>query len=201
MSFVPFPDGTVEIHFNGQLDGIPVQNVLGAKLFTGAATYTDGLALAAALHAFFVAENWFTQITPNYEQENIEVVDLSSASGWTADLVTGSVGTNAGGQVQSQVAMVVTLQTAKRGRSYRGRNFVPGLATAALLNSKEWNPAAQTQWDNYYSDLIASIQAAGWTPVVLSRIQAKAELALGITTPIVSVRANAKLGTIRGRLT
>lgn len=200
MAFVPFPAGTVEIHLNGETDTVPTQNVIGAKLITGAAVYTDGVALAAALHAFFVSETWFTHVTPNYIQTNIEIIDLTSASGWTASLTTGSVGTATGPAVQSQVAMVVTLQTAKRGRSYRGRNYVAGLPSSGLLSSKEWSPGQQTQWNELYSDLLFTIQASGWTPVILSRVQGGVELGTGVATPIANQRANAKLGTIRGRL-
>lgn len=201
MAFIPFAPGVVEVHINGFLDGIPCQNVLGAKFVTGAATAIDGTALLNSIHTFMVGANWYTHLTTNYIEQGLEAIDLTSASGWTAAVGTVVPGTNAGAPTQSQVAMVVTLQTAKRGRSYRGRNFVAGLPATGLLDTKTWNTGTIAVWNEIYADLVFAIQTAGWTPVVLSRIQDKVPLAEGITTPIASVRANEKLGTIRGRLT
>lgn len=200
MAFIPFPAGTVEVHLNGTLAGIPVQNVLGAKFFTGAAGPLDGHALAVAIDNWYVAATYFSSIGNDYTQNDIEVIDLTSASGWVANLVTGRVGTAGASVVQNQVAMVVTLQTARRGRSYRGRNYLAGLPQSDLVSPSEWSLAAISTFETYYGNLMNAIQTAGWTPVVLSRVQGGVPLVLGVTTPVAAVRVTPKLGTQRGRL-
>lgn len=201
MAFIPFAAGVAEIHLNGEVDGIPCQNIIGAKFNAGAASQSDGQALATAVEASIITNNWLTHMNQNFELISVEVIDLTSASGWTAaqsSLTSGAITT---APVQSQVALVTTFLTAKRGRSYRGRNFLPGLSQADLNDSRTWSSTTLTNWGARYADVASDINTAGWTPVVLSRIQGGVPLSLGVTTPITGYRPNALLGTIRGRLT
>lgn len=62
--------------------------------------------------------------------------------------------------VPYQVAIVVSTKTAYAGRSYRGRNYIPGMTeasfTAGLVTSATGN-SIQT----YYDDLVAALGASG----------------------------------------
>jgi hypothetical protein len=200
MPFIPFPDGCAEVHLNGDIDTVPIQNTLGVKFVTGAATATDGAALLTAIDAYISASGWMANLCPNTGLDNLEIIDLTSISGWTSTLTEGLTGTHAAGQVQAQVAMVITLTTAKRGRSFRGRNYVGGLPAAALASPGTWGSVEIGVWEGLYSGLQAAIAAAGWTLVVLSRQLNNLPRTEGVATPVTAIRGNAKLGTIRGRL-
>jgi len=200
MPFVPFPAGSVEALIRFNIEGIPGEITQGYKFVTGAAVYTDGVALAAILHGW-VDTGLRTALTPAINFTEIIVNDLTSSSGWQATDILGLPGTAAGPTVENQVAMVVTFQTAKRGRSYRGRNYVAGLPAADLFDTKSWGTAAQTGFQAQYDALALLVAAGGWTPVVLSRFNGGAVRVLGEPTPISNYRGNEKLGTIRGRLT
>lgn len=199
MAFVPFPAGCVGIRVQFNVGGIFGEITFGARFVTGSATYTDGLALANAIDAWVTA-SLVPAVTPNVTFTNIIVDDLTSSSGWQASVVNGMIGTHSGIPVQSQVSMVVTVNTAKRGRSYRGRTYFPGLPTVELFDSKSWSTGATTGWDTIVGTWDTALNTAGWTWVVLSRIQDKVPLTLGIATPVTGWRANAKLGTQRRRL-
>lgn len=62
--------------------------------------------------------------------------------------------------VPHQVAIVVSTKTAYAGRSYRGRNYLPGLPESAFtlgLTTAAVGNAIQT----YYDDLVAALGASG----------------------------------------
>lgn len=199
MAFVPFVPGVVAVAFNMVQGNFPAAITFGARFIGGAATATDGLALATLLENFW-GSTIKPQVTADLALSDVRVTDLSSSSGWVADYPSTAVGTHSGNPVQSQVALVVTLQTAKRGRSFRGRNFWPGLPQSGLYDTATWGSSTLGAWDTIYASLAAAMLGANWTHVVLSRTQAHTPLMLGEDTLITSYRANAKLGTIRGRL-
>jgi len=199
MAFTPFPAGVVGVSFNMTQCVIPCAVTMGMRFLSGAATSSDGINLISTL------ETWFSAymapiLSADITLNEVKVTDLTSSSGWTASDSPGIVGTAVGNPVANQVAMVVTLQTAKRGRSYRGRNYWPGLPLASLASTASWGPTAVSDMDAAYLNLITALATPGWVISILSRVQGKVHLTTGVATQVVSVRANAVLGTIRGRL-
>jgi len=199
MAFVPFPSGTVEIITNFELGGIPGLITMGAHKLSGSAVYIDGVNLAAALHASY-ATTMYDQVTAEVVFTSIVVNDLTSASGWQAVQLVNVTGSRTGDPQPNQVSLCVTFQTAKRGRSYRGRNYIPGLPASALQDFHTWFSTETDQWDTNYGGIISDIETAGWTPSVLSRVQDHITLAEGVWTPITTPRANTRIATQRRRL-
>lgn len=199
MSFVSFPVGNCEAVIHGLLDGIPTVNTLGAKFISGSPTSTDGAALAAALEAWWVAELQ-TSLTTVASIESVTVYDLSSPSGWVANVTAHHAGTGGGTAVPNNVAMTITFQTAQRGRSFRGRNYLGGLATAVLADQKTWASGAISIGNNAYGALPTAMAAVGFNHEVLSRRTGKAQRLVGVSTGVLNYRANAPVHTIRGRL-
>lgn len=200
MPFVPFGPGVVEADFQMTLSGIPVEITQGYRLISGAASPIDGASLGAVLSGW-----WNTELSTNLNVDctlvNIQINDLTSAAGWQANVFNGTAGSQGGTVLPNQVAMTVTFETASRGRSYRGRNYVPGLIQADLQNPYTFNAARVAGINSVYNNLQSVVAAAGWQSVVLSRVAGGVPRVLGVTTPIVNIRANAPLATIRGRLT
>jgi hypothetical protein len=199
MAFIPFPSGVVGARIQFNIDGIPGEMTEGFRKFTGAATYTDGLAIAGIIDTWITGD-LLTSMTPNITFTQTIIDDLTSASGWQASVVNGGAGTHSGDPVQSQVCMVMTINTAKRGRSYRGRTYIPCIPALELYDSKSWSPSPISAWESIFDDLNNAVNTAGWTWCILSRIQDKMPLGTGIATPITGFRGNAKLGTQRRRL-
>lgn len=199
MAFVPFPAGVVGALVRFTKNGVPGEMTQGYRLFTGAATVTDGLSLAALIHG------WLTvQVVPHTTSDvtwtEVVVNDLTSASGWQAIEPVNEPGTDGGAHVSNQVSMCVTFQTARRGRSFRGRNYVPGLPQTNLLDATHWNTSAVGFWTGVYDALSLDVAAGSWTPVVLSRQEGGVVLGTGVPTPITNYRANALITTQRRRL-
>lgn len=197
--FVPFPSGTVEALINMTLAGIPAQISLGFKKFTGAASPTDGFSLGSILSGW-IGSNLANDVTTLVNFVEVVVNDLTSATGWQAITTVGTPGTDGGNYAPNQVAMCVTLQSAVRGRSQRGRNYLPGVSRDHLQDAKTWAAAQCTTVENDYNSGNLAVIAGGWTPVILSRISGGAYRALGQVTPVANYRANQAVATIRGRL-
>ncbi len=200
MAFVPFPTGTVSTVLSFILNGLPVSITNGWQKTGGApATVTDGQSLADA-----VADWWNTNLksvsSPDIELEGATAYDLTSSSGWSVTSPLLHSGTGTGSVPTNAAAMVVTLQTANRGRSFRGRNYVPGLPSSQLASPVFWDTGATGAMNTAYTALQAGGLAAGFVLGVLSRVENKHPLTTGVFTPVITHRANARIGTIRGRL-
>jgi hypothetical protein len=114
----------------------------------------------------------------------IRAIDLGSPIGLAQEMpaaFTGGVDVEA---APNNVAACVSLRTAQRGRSGRGRNFVPGIPNSVItLNTLD--PAFITSLVDAYSTLSgAGGFTPGWQLVVLSRFTAGAARPAGIGIPV-----------------
>lgn len=113
--------------------------------------------------------------------------DMRTADGATVvgDYI-GGTGDGAGGPLPIGDACVLTLRTDKRGRSYRGRVFISGLAEADCLDSKV-SPAAIADIEAWGNALKAEVLTHGWEWCVASAQLDGVERPVGVLTPIESV--------------
>lgn len=142
----------------------------------------DNVAVAVA--------TWFQgSILPNLSSavQFVEVygTDMSSATGPTATAVPSSAafGGVLSPSLPNNVAMCVSFRTAGRGRNFRGRNYVPGMAEDgvtgnAFLASRVANIVGG------YNGLLAVATGQGVEWVVASRYLNNAPRVTGITTPV-----------------
>lgn len=111
------------------------------------------------IDANVTANMWASCSTGSVIQE-VRVTPLDGSS------ATQAFGTGSGAKWQGQTsgdfvpagAAIIKLSTAKRGRSFRGRVFLPFLAEAAFVNGLlELGPLglAQTAWEDFANDIIA----------------------------------------------
>jgi hypothetical protein len=68
----------------------------------------------------------------------------------------------------NNVAACISIRTAQRGRSFRGRNFVAGLTRDTVTNS-EFTPAVAPLLEGIYNGLRVCASEAGWHQSVVSR--------------------------------
>jgi hypothetical protein len=97
-------------------------------------------------------------------------------------------------------ACVLTLYTANRGRSGRGRLYFGGFSVGDTENG-HWKAQIRTDCEGFYDTLNTAALAAGWTPVVVSRYTAGGPRPSGLAQPVTewSVRS-LLMGTQRRRI-
>lgn len=78
-------------------------------------------------------------------------------------------GSDASGNLPGNVTYTVSFKTAGRGRSNRGRNYIPGLALTAKSGTNNVNPTFRTGVLDFYTTLRASALSDGIDMVVVSR--------------------------------
>jgi len=99
----------------------------------------------------------------------------------------------------NQSACVVNLKTGNRGRSYRGRFYLPGITQNDVVDSL-LTTDAQGAYGDALSLFETDVEALGWTWVVASQYTNGAPRVTGVTTPITEVTVRTQLGTQRRRV-
>jgi hypothetical protein len=133
---------------------------------------------------------WTVDLAPSLTQsitlQEVQITDLSSATGF-AFTIPAPVPKPAGGRVgtplPNNVAGCITLRTAKRGRSFRGRNYVPGLVVNDVTNNTI-AAARITALETAYNSLITRMVGLGAGLVVISRFTAGAPRVTGVATVV-----------------
>lgn len=173
-------------------------NVLGFRKLTGAAVdQTVANSIDAAIKSAHTSSGLRalqpTQISLNYAA----VRDISSPN-LPEFIGTGASqpGTAAAGQaLPPQIALVVTLRTAKAGKPFRGRSFVPFWHSSANDTSGNATAAAQTAAKAFIDGIDSGLTPLGFDLAVVSRLQVENNV---VTATIVR---NAAWDTIRKRAT
>ncbi len=112
-------------------------------------------------------------------------VDMSSQTGPTGTSVApaNQVGQVASPSMPNNVAMCVSFRTARRGRWFRGRNYVPGMAEDGVTNNA-FLASRTAAIVAAYNSLIGVVADNGGTWVVASRRVSNAPRLTGITEPV-----------------
>jgi len=127
----------------------------------------------------------------------VVVTDMSSLTGGQVSFSPpiGEFGGKGGPPLPSNVSLSISFRTALRGRSFRGRNYVVGLAVDDQLDQNSIKPTVMSAWVDAYTELIALASGAGATWIVASRFSGvdgdghPVPRAAGVTTPITNVVA------------
>src|SRR6185436_9153957 len=118
--------------------------------------------------------------------ERVVATDLTTATGPAIEVGAGVPGGISGEANPNNVAACIKFSTAQRGRSARGRNYIPGVpGSVVTLNTMD------TTWmqdvSNAYNLLVgAGTFLAGWEWVIVSRVTAGAPRASGLAIPVIS---------------
>lgn len=140
----------------------------------------------------------------------VDAFDLTTASGAFAsstNLATNEGEANNAG-LPGNVAAVVSFRTAQRGKSFRGRNYVPGLTETGVQGNTlgEFQRNSLTQ---AYETMLEGLNIGNveTTWVVVSRFTGGAKpnpsepRAQGVTTPVTQVVVDTRVASMRRRLT
>lgn len=183
--FVEFPSGVqsnVRFLWNGQ----QCENVF--HFDRGEAAFGDVTSQIGAA----IVDDWWAVLRDVVSNDcslvEIYHVDLASQTGPVA--TTGAGLTPAGGvltdSVPNNVTFSVCLRTNKRGRSFRGRSYVVGLAAGNVVVNEVPAPARATIVEAY--EALRTISLTNGIPLcVASRFSLGAPRTVGILTPITEI--------------
>lgn len=180
--FVPVPN-TLQANIRYTLDTQQIENVLNFGFPAG--TFTESSAdIWDALNTAWWA---VMRVQLSNQLVNIEtyMVDLTSQIGATA---TFPAFTNPDGNINAQsmpnqTAFCITHRTANRGRSFRGRTYVPGLAKTNV-NQNTVDVSVCNGLRDAFNNFRDLMQVAGTPLVIVSRRVNKAPRTTGLATPV-----------------
>jgi hypothetical protein len=127
----------------------------------------------------------------------VSVYELDTISQPAVDVAEASlnlVGTNSTDPLPPQVAVCVTLQTGRPGRSYRGRHYLGGLPENKCEPPGKLVATSRTAIANFYSAWMGSVNSA-----IDSRLCVVLSPTLNIGTPITAVSVGDIYDTQRSR--
>lgn len=129
MPFIPVPD-TAEVVISYSDVGELAQNTL---YFTQAGGWTTGalLTLAEAIDGW-VEGSLLPLLSSSLALTTIVATDIENEFGAQAGVSSTAVGGVGTEQAPNAIAACISFRTGTRGRSFRGRNYIPGIPNAAI---------------------------------------------------------------------
>lgn len=197
--FVPFPSA-MQVNMRFQYNGTNVEMVLGFD-------YADiGFASAAPLVYNVLDSALWGDLRLNLANTLVStetyMIDLFSQYGGarTFGPFTNPAGAHADKGLPNNVAFVVSHRTGLRGKSYRGRTYIPGLIEGAVINNT-LDAAVALSYVVAFNNMRTALFSDGINFCVLSRRINNAWRTEGQATPVeVSLTKDNRVDTQRGRL-
>ena len=186
MAYIPVTDvASIEIFM--RLAGQSIETNYAAYHPTEPPTIGDLEDLAEAV-LNWVDSVLFPQLSIDLSCVGVKVTDLSTVSSptFTATPVSAMVGDVAQPSEANSLAFVVKHLTAGRGRSYRGRSYVPGIPKTSMTDPNTVSAVLAANLLDAYNQLDTDLVAEGWGPVVISRFTGGAPRVTGVATPILN---------------
>lgn len=206
MVFVPFPEGTFQLTWSGLLRGQVWQNTnyfYDPGVVKTASALTDICNTAMASWGD-VAEGMHGLVGGQCSLQKVLARNLDVEAGTEASSTVAAINGDAvAAAIENSLALVVTLRTGIAGRSFRGRNYIAGLASSQVDSSdpNRLTGAAAAQVAARWSDVLLEIGTFAEADVVVaSRIADGLPRTLGVVTPVVSYSANTRLDNQRRRM-
>lgn len=184
MPFIPVPD-VAQVRLEGVVDGQITINDLYFQI-SGGGINAAGLANLATNIADWWSLNIIGLLSQDWSSTRVSAIDLTTATGPTGESAHVEAGGEASEAAPNNVAMCVSFRTAQRGRSGRGRNYVPGIPNSKItLNTLD---------SGFVTLIVAGYQAMvgagtflpGWQWGVVSRFSGGLPRSSGLFIPIVS---------------
>jgi hypothetical protein len=192
--------GAMQVRLIWSLPGGTVgMNVLGA--IKQAAIPGQALAntLGASIKASVASSGWAPHISEQIALQTVGVRDLSTANQLEyLDTSPPAPGTAVDDPLPGEVALVITLRTAKAGQSGRGRVYLLGLTEVANLSSGQADPAIAVFGVNFIQSIISDFQAAGLRMAVISRPSLLTTITTDVTLPDGSHSTKVQIEKARG---
>lgn len=151
-------------------------------------------------------EDWrATELISTYansvDAELWRITDVRTETGMTKlyTITTNKTGTATGAVMPTNIAAVVSHRTGLRGRSYRGRTYMPGL-TEAQVTYDQLESAYQVDLLAAFAAIASYTNPVGWYHVVVSKYTEGAPRTTAVATPVTSYYVDDRVDTQRRRL-
>lgn len=199
MAFIPAPD-TVRVSLEFVWAGQIVAITISVKR-------PGGWTSSTVNDLYDVVYDWWTNsvkpgLTNTLSLQNINILDLSSSSAPSYNFPVSPA--EPGGSVSPSLPLNATIassfQTLQRGRSFRGRVYMPGLTQAWLNNAGTITSAWQATILSWWINLLTAFAANAWQHVVVSRVADGVPRTTAVVTPIIGYFVEQHLDSQRRRL-
>lgn len=153
-----------------------------------------------------VSNLWIANIMPLVSNQlvltEVDAVDLTTQSGPESQFIVNPTvpGTLTSPMLPSNVALVLTKRTAKRGRSYRGRTYIAGATQAEESGPLEIGTATLSSFLTAITTVLTDSTLAPFVAGVLSYFLNGVPRSTGVLEPITAVSANTQWDSQRRRL-
>lgn len=202
MPFVPTPTTQINMRYlwdNQQCENILHYSTLSPPTLSIDLADIDAVG-TAIVDAWILHQQGVTPTTLSFVE--LLFTDLTVIDGYSVNFNLGLplAGTNANQSLPNNCALVVTKRTAKRGRAFRGRSYVPGLQEGGV-NGNSVTSAIQTAALNFFNDIrIIAVGAPGYQMQVAHRFSGTQPLENGTVEPVTNFTTNATVDSQRRRL-
>lgn len=199
MAFIPIPN-SMTLCFNFATgSGSEWQFCLTIRKSAGAPTSTDLSNVAAIGSAWWTSD--LKALTCGGTLLNEIVVTDQTVQGGAQFVDTiAELGTLVSTDIPASAAMVVSLATAKRGRSYRGRAYVSGKGISQILNANLWQAAHVTAMVGAFNSLQNDLDLAGYDIVVPSKRHNNVVTNPAETNEVIAITIDNRVDSQRRRL-
>lgn len=170
MAISPVVQDAVQLRLLWSINGEAAINVLNFRaaptvVVTQAFANTVGLAVKSAFDA-----SWAPRCATTVSLQNVGTRDLRTAATTEyRDTGAAHAGTGTGEALPSANAVVVTLRTAKSGKSFRGRVYLPGATETENDATGRQSTTLQNSAAAFVNDIATRLQANNLTFAVMSR--------------------------------
>lgn len=197
MVFIPAPQG-VEVVLKMTQNSVPIVNVWNVDV-GHAVTHADLTGVFAVFDAW-ITSDYCNMIHNSVTFDQLVLTDISVANGeQIQEVPTTTAGALTGTAAAANASLVASLRTAKTGRSYRGRTYIPGLITSMFTDAQHINAGITVQANDVFVDLINALTTGGYKLVVLSRYLNKALRVVAVLTEVISIITDTKVDSQRRR--
>lgn len=160
---------------------------------------TDGTVLTSAIASRiggYIQTAWNTNavhVSQNWGPNDVTIIDLASISNPEFNESLTGAGGGAGDELPRQCCVLTTFYTNLRGKSFRGRQYMPGIIEGQQ-NNGQITGALQTDWSGFWAAIQSSLQA-DTVPLDLAVISRKRSE----SNPVTSIIVHTKVRTQRRR--
>ena len=185
MAFQPVPN-VAHVTVEGVVDQQLTIIDLSFEISGGGITPVNLLGLCESVDGW-ASDSLAPQLSDDWSYVRTRARDLTSAAGAVAEFGTPTPGGVSGEALPNNVAACISLRTGFAGRSFRGRNYIPGVPSS-LVTLNTMDSAFMANIVLVYDALVGpGTFLAGWQLGVVSRQTAGALRPSGIISPVVSV--------------
>jgi hypothetical protein len=198
MAYQAVPN-VAQVQCIGVVDSQMTVNDISFEISGGGINITNLTVLASAVALWF-SNTLAPLLSENWSAQRVSAVDLTTQTGPAVVIGASTPGGVSGEAAPNNVAACVSFRTAGRGRSSRGRNYVPGIPNSLVtLNTLDGGFIGDLE--GAYQDLVGpGTFLAGWQFVVVSRQTGGVLRPTGVPSPVTSVTMTTdKVKSMRSR--